>query len=79
MVEDTTLEVLVVAIGRLADGVTCRRARVSPSDFAYVKMHGRRSVDERTKTEAICIARRKSGSFNVAEISQVLSFQIDEI
>ena len=79
MVEDTILEVLVVAIDRPADEVTCRLPRASPLDSAYVKTHGRRSVDDRRKTEAICIARRKGGSFNVGEISQLQSFQVDEM
>lgn len=57
VVVGTILEVLVVAIDRPADEVTCRLLRVSPLDFAYVKTHGRRSVDDRRKTEAICIAR----------------------
>ena len=57
VVVDTILEVVVVAIDRPADEVTCRLLRASPLDFAYVKTHGRRSVDDRRKTEAICIAR----------------------
>ena len=79
MVEDTILEVLVVATDRPADEVTCRLPRASPLDSAYVKTHGRRSVDDRTKTEVICIARRKGGSFNIGEISQLQSFQVGEM
>ena len=71
LVVDTILEVVVVAIDRPADEVTCRLPRASPLDFAYVKTHGRRSVDDRRKTEAICIARRKGGSFSIGEISQL--------
>lgn len=79
VVEDAILEVLVDAIDRPADGVICRLPRASPLDSAYVKTHGRRSVDDRRKTEAICMARRKGDSFNIVEISQLLSFQVDEM
>ena len=76
---DTILAVLVAAADRLADGVTCRRARASPLDFAYAKTHGVRRVDDRTKTEVIRMARSKSSSVNVGELLQVSSFQVDEI
>ena len=75
MVEDTILEVLVVAIDRLADEVICRLPRASPLDSAYVETHDRRSVDDRRKTEAICIARRKGGSLNIDEISRLSLFK----
>ena len=74
VVEDTILEVLVAAIDRPGDEVTCRLAKVSPLDFACVKTHGRRSVEESRKTGTICMARRKGGSFDTGEISQLLSF-----
>ncbi len=78
MLVDDKTEVVVAAMDRLADGVTCRLPTASPLDFAYAKMHGVRRVDDRRKTEAEYMARSKGGSLNVGETLCIPSFLVDE-